>query len=484
MRTELIDKKAVEATVKVTVPAADVDAAFEEVLSDLARSVRVPGFRPGRVPRGVLVKRLGEDALAEEVKEKLIDANFQAAMKEHELLPISTHFHAHEPVRGEDYSFEIHSELYPEVTIPALDGLELKTEPLAVTDEMVSDAIEELRRENATLVPVERPVEPGDWVLIEARSVTEESAAEPEQAPEAQESAEGEAASASAPDGDPAGSSFPVDLERADPELRDQLVGASMGEERLVTLTDEADPQEDGTPRTRRMRVKVVDVKAKEKPEVGADFATQLGMETWEAVVDRVRASIAEDLARQTYDARRAELTDQLVSGATLELPPGLVRRRQQTLLENLVQDLSQRGETFQSYLSRLEARGKREEFEQELLETAERGVRRDLVLEKLMEERGTQLSDTELTDALRFLASQRRQDVGSFVRDMGDDWVSNYRFMLTRDKAVRETIAELTGEEAATAGADELVAAAEASVGAEDESANHGHDHDHGHEH
>jgi trigger factor len=263
-----------------------------------------------------------------------------------------------------------------------------------------------------------------------------------------------------------------------------QLVGMTMGEEREVTLTDETEQGEDGAPRVRRMRIKLVDVKAKEKPEAGEELATQLGMESWDAVVERVRSSIAEDLRRESYEARRSELIDKLVAGSTLELPPGLVRRRQQSLLENLVQDLQQRGETFQSYLARLDARDQREEFEKELIETAERGVKRDLVLERVMEVRGTELSDAELMDALKFLAAQRRQDVGSFVRDMGEEWVANYRFMLTRDKAVRELLAELTGEQDAGAGAEDLVAAAEASLAAEDEAHDHDHDHDHGHDH
>jgi len=464
MRTELIDKKAVEATVKVTVPAAQVDAAFEEVLADLARRVRVPGFRPGRVPRGVLLKRIGEDALAEEVKEKLIDATFEAAIEEHDLLPISTHFHAHDPVRGQDYSYEVHSELYPEVTLPDLSTLKVEAQGRELTEEMVEQAIEDLRRDNATLVPVDRPVEPTDWVLIEARSLPAEGA-----------EGEGEETPAS---------TYPVDLELAHEELVTQVVGMAMGEERVVTLTDETDPDESGAPRVRRMSVKLVDVKAKEKPEPGEELATQLGMESWDAVVERVRSSLAEELRREAYEARRSELIDKLVAGSTVELPPGLVRRRQQTLLENLVEDLQQRGETFQSYLARLDARGKREEFERELIETAERGVKRDLVLEKLMEVRGTQLSDDELTDALRFLAAQRRQDVGSFVRDMGERWVANYRFMLTRDKAVRELLAELTGEADAGAGSEDLVAAAEASLEAEDEAHDHDHDHDHDHGH
>ncbi len=482
MKTELTDRKAVEATVKVTVPAADVDAAYEQVLSELSRQVRVPGFRPGRVPRGVLVKRIGPEALGEEVKDKIIDANFQAAIKEHDLLPISTHFHAHPPVQGADYTFEIHSELYPDVTLPDLSSISLSAEKRELTEEMVDQAVEELRRDNATLVPVDRAVEATDWVMIEATSLPADTSADAA-APDGEDAATDESADAPQPQT----SSFPVDLERAAEELRDQLVGAELNEEREVTLTDDVDREEDGAPRVRRMRIKVVDVKEKDLPEPGEEFATQLGMESWEAVMERVKGALEDDLKREVSEARRTDLIDQLTSGAELELPPGLVRRRQQTLLENLVDDLRQQGETFQSYLSRLDARGKREEFEKELLETAEKGVRRDLVLERLMETRGTQLSNDELTDALKHVAAQRRQDVGSFVRDMGDDWVSNYRFMLTRDKAVRDMIAELTGEAPSDADEEALMEAAEASLDAEDEQrgAEHDHDHDHdGHDH
>jgi len=184
MRSELVEKKPVEATVKVTVPAAEVEAEFENVLSSLARTVRIPGFRPGKIPRGVLERRIGQEALAGEVQDKIIDAHYQAALKEHDLLPVSVHFHAQPPTRGHDYSFEVHAELYPEVELPALDELTLEAKPQELDDETVERAIEQLRRENATLVPVDRPVEADDWLLIETLPAAAEGAAADEAATE------------------------------------------------------------------------------------------------------------------------------------------------------------------------------------------------------------------------------------------------------------------------------------------------------------
>ncbi|HET8986425.1 MAG TPA: trigger factor [Trueperaceae bacterium] len=462
MRTEIVAKGPVEVTLKVFVPAEEVDKAFEGVITSLSRTARIPGFRPGRIPRGVLEKRLGADALKEEAKEKLLDDNYASAMSEHEFAPINAHFHAAPPERGQEYSFEIHAELYPTVALTDLSTLSIESQPKQMDDDMLSQAIKQLQRENAVLVPVDRPVEADDWVLIEtvperADGDTTEGAENP--------------------------STFPVDLETAGEELRSQLIGATIGQTVDVVLTDEVVPDEEGEPTKRTLHLKVHDVKAKEKPEPGEEFAKQLGLDSWQEVEDRVKESIAADLSRSGYQERRTELIDKLVDGSTLDLPPSLVRRRQQSMLEDLVADLRRQGQTFDSYLARLDARNEREQFEAELLQSAERGVRRDLVLERLLEVRGTVVSEDELQDAVKLIASQRRQDVGRFLQDMGDAWLTNYRFLLARDKAVRELVAELTGEtlEADAEAAEDAAYGADAAALADEDE--HGHDHHH-HDH
>src|SRR5690606_35187080 len=97
--------------------------------------------------------------------------------------------------------------------------------------------------------------------------------------------------------------------------------------------------------------------------------------------------------------------------------------------------------------------------------------------------------TDEELQDAVKYLAAQRRRDVGTFMQEMGEQWLDNYRFMLARDKAVRELIAEITGETLESLESQEsraMAASAAADVAdalAEDEEHDHDHDH-HGHDH
>ncbi|HET9026849.1 MAG TPA: trigger factor [Trueperaceae bacterium] len=456
MEARVVEKQGVSVTVNVRVDADTVDAAFERVLTSLSRTVKVPGFRPGKAPRGVLEKRVGEEVLAQEVRDALVDESYPDAMKELELFPIDAHFHADGAVRGQEFEYTVHADVYPDVELPDLASIKLDTQATVVSDADVDEAIKRLGLENATLVPVERPVEDNDWLLV--GHVTGD-----EQADEA--------------------STFPIHLDRAGDELKGQLLGKSIGDIVDVSLTDTNVEDEAGNPVVSNLKLRVVDVKGKELPADDDELGMQLGFTTGAELRERVRESLEADARRSTQEARRDEVVNKLVAGSKLDLPASLVRRRQRTLLQDVVQDLSQQGVTLQRYLDRLEERGKREEFEKELTESAENGVRRDLVLERLMEVRGTDVTDVEYQAAIKTLAESRGVDVGRLERDMGADYLANYRFFMRRDKALREFIAELSGEEVVAADEYDLEDAAEAADLVDDELGDE-HEHEHHHDH
>lgn len=457
MEAKVVEKQGVNVTLSVRVDAATVDATFERVLAQLSRTVKVPGFRPGKAPRGVLEKRVGAEALAEEVRDALVEETYPQAVRELELYPIDAHFHADGAVRGQDFEFTVHADVYPDITLPDLKTVKLEAEPKVVSDDDVRAALEQLRRENATLVPVERPVEATDWVLV----------ARLDEGDEADES-----------------STFQVHMDRAGEELKGQLVGKSMGDVLTATFTDPAPEGEDGGTSTTQIRLKVLDVKGKELTASDDDLALQLGLADGAELTRRVRESLETDARRATLEARRDEVVEKLVSGSTLELPGSLVRRRQRSLLQDLAHDLGHQGTTLERYVDRLEQRGKRDEFEAELKEAAEKGVRRDLVLERLMEVRGTEVSDAEYRSALKRLADSRGQDVGRMRQELGEEYLANYRFFLKRDKALREFINELAGEPNEALDETDADEAAEAAALSEDEAADHDHDHGHDHHH
>lgn len=439
MEAQLKEKHDVSATFTVTVPATVVDAAFERVLATLAREVRVPGFRPGRAPRGVLVQRIGAETLAEEVREALVDEHYPRAVRQLELMPVHAHFHADAPVEGIDYTFEVHADLYPAFELPDLDAIELDASVPEPSDDDVARTVERLREEHATLVPVERPVEALDVLTLET-------------------SGEG-------------GGTMPVDLSRTEAHLVEQLKGRSMGDEITLDLgpdpSDEADDtasentsqaanpaadsDDDSTsePRRRSLAVRVVDVKAKELPETDDAFAATLGFDSWEATLGEIRSSLAAQADREAFAQQREAFVEQLMAATEIPLPRSLVTRRQRALLDELAEDLQrQRQMTLQAYLAELDARDARAGFEQELQQAAERAVKRDLLLEALLERVGTAISDDEFDTAVRMMAAREQKDVARFKREMGNDWLQNYRFLLNRDRAVREVVAAKTGRD------------------------------------
>ena len=466
MQTQILTKDAGRAKIKVEVPASDVSKTYQQVLNSISRQLRVPGFRPGKAPRGVIETRVGKDAIAQEVRDALVQTYFPQAVQELELMPVAQHLHAHEPEDGQDYSFEAELELYPDFELPDVSQIVLDTEPQALSEELFQENIAALRTQHATLIPVERPAEPGDYLLVETLGT------------------EGEE-----------GSSIPVDLENVSPELAEQFLSRAIGDEIELTLDDDtteemADevvgeiaqelidehgedavevlaealdelnvedaPGEDapdavedtaaeaaGEPTT--LRVVLRDVKAKERPDADDDFAKTLGLETWAEVETQLRRNLELQLEQDALSEQQEEFTEKLVLGTDVSVPESLKTRRKSGMLQNLSRDLERQNLTLQGYLESLDAEeGKRAEFDRDLNEAAEEAVKRDLVLERLLEQRGTQLSNEEFDAALAYTAQRQNSTPQALRQEIGEDGLTNYRFLLARDKAVRESVREL----------------------------------------
>lgn len=454
MQTELLEKNNVSAKFAVEVPAEEVDKAYDGIVRSLARQIKVPGFRPGKAPRGIVEKQVGKDAIAQEVRDALVERYVGPALQELELQAIHVEPHAHEPVEGQAYRFEVSVDLYPEVNLPDVRNIVIDTAAEPLTDEIVNDTIEKIRSENATLVPVERPAQAGDTVEIETVQ-----------------------------EGEPSGSTMPIDLETVGPELGDQLVGTSIGDE--VTLSFGAPPPqtaegENATDEVVENKIHVIirDVREKDKPGIDDDFAKTLGFESWQETEAQIRKSLQAQLEQQAFSEQREEFVEKLVAESDFDIPRSLTDRRKRQLLTNLSEQLSEEGTTLEAYLGDLEAAGERDAFDNELSERAESDVKRDLVLEKLLEQRGTRVSDEELERALTYMAQQQRTNVAALKRQLGQQGTENYRFLLARDQTVREVVRELLGKDDAgneDAGNEDVSAEGASEQAADDASSEEG---------
>lgn len=440
MQVNIKDRQEVEATVEVIVSAADVDNAFDSVLRDLAGRVRIPGFRPGKVPAKILERRIGPEALAEEVREQLINERVDNALKEAELQPIGLHYHGGNPERGQDFSFDIHMDLAPEINLPNIDDIIIDTPAAEVSETDIEGAIERLQKDNATMVPVDRAVQAGDVLTLEILGDDGESS-----------------------------NTMPVDMEAVSDSLAEQLLGKSAGDEVELVLnapepeaeaaaaaepdqadeaaeagqTEEADEAESAEPESTKLRVRVSDIREKELPEADDEFAVTLGFADWGEARAYIEKTLNEQAEQETFEAQKDEFVSKLLAETPFGVPHGMLNQRQQYLLENLQQDLAGRGITMEAYLRRLEERDELQKFEADLKESATEAVRRDLALERLMIDRQTVYTDEEFEEALAEAAAEEGTTPLNLRRERGEEWERNYRFLLQRERALEDAVRE-----------------------------------------
>ncbi|AEB12169.1 trigger factor [Marinithermus hydrothermalis] len=404
---EILEREGYRVKIKVEVPAEEVARTYESVVKEYAKRVRVPGFRPGKAPRKVIEARIGREALLAEARERLVDRTYPEAVKELELLPVSARIVEDEtsPVEeGQPFTYVAEVENYPEVTLPDWQSFALEAKRVEVTEEMVAEALERLRQRYAEIVTVEREAREGDHVVIETED----------------------------------GARFPVDLTRAQPHVKEALMGAKAGDEVQVPIKDE-----EGNV-TREVRTRILEVKEVRLPELDDEFAKTAEAENLEELKGKVRESLERQADREFAQAKKDEFLDKLAQALEVEIPPSMIAEEERHLLRHLEEDLAQRGVPLRDYLKDLEKEGKLEEFKQDLRQQAERRVRRGLALEKLVEDLGVELTDEEWKEHLAALARSYGMTPAEFQRAVGPTELERQRLGLLREKALEEAVKRL----------------------------------------
>jgi len=374
----------------VEIDESEMDEALDAVLKRLSRQVRVPGFRPGKVPRKVLETRMGgASALRGEALREVLPEYYSRAVTETEVDPID------QPdidvTSGEEsgpVSFEAVVLVRPTVAIPGYGGLVVTLPGLEVSDEEVTAQIDRLRATSGELVDVDRPVLSGDQVTIDIRGTRTEP--------------------------DPSGDD--TDLVSEDvlyqvgsgtmvPGLDDQLVGLRAGD------TAKFDAEMGPGGQTVSFTVAVKEVKELSLPDADDAWASEASeFDT----IDELTADIAERLRqRKIVEAQMAlqqRTIEALVELVTEDVPDQLVLEEMRERLHDLDHRLEGQGIRLGQFL---EVTGKSEqEFLDELRASAAQSVKADLALRALVEAEGIEVSDEELDEELAAMASRLDMDI------------------------------------------------------------------------
>ncbi|MCG8593570.1 MAG: trigger factor [Kiloniellales bacterium] len=429
---------------KVVIAANDIQEKLEHRLMELGSTIKVPGFRPGKVPVQILKQRFGRSVIGEVVERAVSDGSSQA-LSERGLRPATqprieiTAFD-----EGKDLEFTMALELLPDIKPMDFGGLKLTQLKVEVEDSEVDSALDHLAGHRKESKPLEAPrkAESGDVLVIDFRgSVNGEEL--PGMAAEDHHLELGS-------------SSFVEGFE-------DQLIGADIDEERQVKVrfpdgyvNDKLAGQEAA------FEVKVKEIRETQPAAIDEDFARSLGEESLDALKARLREQIGQDYEQACRTHLKRELLDKLAEAHDFVVPAGMVDVEFQTIWPHIEEDLK---------AGKLdgEDQGKSEEqLKTEYREIAERRVRLGLLLSEVGRVNNIDVSPEELNRALAMEArkhpGQEREVFDYFQRT--PEAMANLRAPIFENKVV-DFIVEMADTEEKGVTAAELRAELEGTAAA-----------------
>ena len=378
--------------VEALVSGEDFCAELEKVFEKELPRMTLPGFRKGKAPRAMVVKRFGENLFFEEALEAALPAAIEAALKEAELEPLyrPENLEAQEISREAGAAFSFTITVKPEVTIEGYKGLEVAVPGEEVTDKDIGARIDELRGRNARQVEAEgRAAQDGDIAVIDFKGLLD-----------------GEAF----PGGTAENHELKLGSGQFIPGFEEQVVGHNPGEEFEVNVTFPKEYQaEDLAGKPVVFEVKLHELKTEELPVLDDDFAQEVG-EDYETVED-LKNGIQKELAESKQSAAKRALEDgvqdQLAALLEGEIPQAMFDRRTQRNLELFAERIQIPIERYCEIMGE-----DMEHFTARIAGQSEAQVKTELALEAVAEAEGIEVSEDEIEAEYQRLADEYKVDL------------------------------------------------------------------------
>jgi trigger factor len=390
----------------------ELEHAVEHAATDLAGSVKIPGFRKGKVPRQVLLANVGKDRLWVEAVESHIGGWFWNAAARSRLRPVASPEYDFElpSSETEPWTFSATVEVQPTPEIVDWATLEVPRAESVVPEELVEAEIEALRSSIAELVPADdRPAQEGDTVVVDLAGA------------------------------DGTGQSDTVvelGSGRLVPEIEQALVGAAVGDTRTVRY-DLADGNETS------VEVTVKHVNEKVLPEADDELARSASeFDTMAELRADIEGRVREAVDERIDAAFRAAAVDELVKASNVQGAGPLVESRARELLNGFVRSLANRGLTPEAYFA---ATGQTPELlTAQIRAEAAQSVARELALEAVADKAGIVVSDDEVKELIREQAEASDEDAEAMIADI---WAHGHQEALRDDLRMRAALDRLAAD-------------------------------------
>ncbi|GGM27128.1 trigger factor [Paraliobacillus quinghaiensis] len=375
-----------------------LDQAFKKVVKD----VQLPGFRKGKVPRGLFEQRFGVESLYQDAADIILPEAYANAIEETGIEPVDQpEVDVKQIEKGSNFIFTATVTVKPEVTLGEYKGLEVEEETVEVTDEEVENELEQKREQQAELVVKEEgKVEEGDTVVMDFEGFVDGVAFE---------------------GGKAENHSLEIGSGSFIPGFEEQLVGKETGEETEVTVTfPEEYHAEELAGKEATFKVKVHEIKAKELPEMDDEFAKDIDeeVETLAELKEKTKTRLEDDKKAQAENNKRESLIQQASDNAEVEIPEAMITNELDRMLREFEQRLQQQGMTLDMYyqFSGQDA----DALKEQMKEDAGKRVKTNLTLEAIAIAENIEATDEDVNAELETMASMYQVDVEQLTQMLG----------------------------------------------------------------
>ena len=393
MKTSVEDISAVKKKISVEIEPLEVDNRFDAAFRKAGKQIRIPGFRPGKVPRKILERHIGTQ-VAEDVAKELINETLPKALEENGTFPLGAPFLEKETLKqGQNFKYSALIEVRPQFELENYLGLEVEKEAHVVTDEDVQNQLEEIRKSHAAFVSVDdpdRPIRKGDHAVIDYEGFEDGQPLEGIQA-----------------------SNFLLKVggNSFHPKFEEALLGLRKGEKtEFETDFEDSYPHEKLAGRKVTFTVEVLDIKEMVLPDLNDDFARDLGLEfkDFEDLKTKVRETYGAQEEKRIDRELKRRLLKKISDGVDFEIPQTLVESELNYAVEIVKQNLVRSGSDLQK------AGIPEDRLRKDLRPASEKRVKDLLILGEISKQNEITVDEADLAKEFEALAADTGQDAAA----------------------------------------------------------------------
>lgn len=378
-----------EATLKITAPAAEVNAGYKKAVQKIADQANIPGFRKGKAPRAIIEMHYGKEAVKQEAFEIVANKAYSEALNQEKLIPVSDPKVEESTFEeGKDMELTIKVTLKPEPELGEYKGLHVEKKEVEVTDEQVDAQIKDMMGRDAKMVVAEEGavIEKGDFAIIDFAGTV---------------------------DGEPfsggEGKGYPLEVGSNSfiPGFEDQLVGLSKGDSTDVEVTFPEDYfVKDLAGKEAIFKVNIQDVKRKELPELNDEYVAS---KTEFKTVEDLRANYKERMQKAAEANAKAEyeheLIDLAVANAKFSVPEIMIEDKISQMVEEMKMSLESRKMSLDMYMQYTGL--DMAEIRENQRPVAEENVKTDLVLDAIAKAEDIQVDMADVDAEIAAISAQ-----------------------------------------------------------------------------